>query len=413
MAFKRRTNEDYQGIIMTEKLAINGGLPTRKEFLPYGYHWIDEDDIKAVSDVLKNNLITQGPKVAEFEKLVSEYCNSKYAVAFSSGTAALHAASYTVGVSNGDEVITTPITFVADGNSVLFQGGKVKFADIKKDTYNIDSKKIKEKITSKTKAIIAVDYAGQPCDLDEINEIAEKHDLIVIEDACHALGAEYKKKKIGGLSDLTVFSFHPVKHITTGEGGMVLTNNKNYFEKLLLFRTHGITADPEKLQKNEGRWYYEMHYLGYNYRITDFQCALGISQFKKLEKFIEIRRNIVIRYNEAFKDLKEVITPFEKRDVKSAYHLYMIQLNLDRLKVDRRKVFDALRAENIGAHVHYIPIHLHPFYQEKFGYKKGDFPIAENYYKRALTLPLFPKMKDSDVIDVINAVKKVIFYYRK
>jgi UDP-4-amino-4,6-dideoxy-N-acetyl-beta-L-altrosamine transaminase len=358
-------------------------------------------------------LITQGLKVTEFEKLISNYCNSKYAVAFSSGTAALHAASYAAGVSDGDEIITTPITFVADANCALFLGGRVQFADIKHDTYNIDPEKIKENITSKTKAIIPVDYTGQPCDIDEINEIAEKNDLIVIEDACHAIGAEYKKNKIGGLSDLTVFSFHPVKHITTGEGGMVFTNHIDYYEKLMLFRTHGITKDADKLHNNEGGWYYEMQSLGYNYRITDFQCALGISQFKKLEKFIELRRNIVNRYNDAFKDLKEIVTPFEKRDVRSAYHIYIIQLNLKRLKVERRKIFDALRAENIGVHVHYIPVHLQPYYKEHFGYKRGDFPVAERYYDRVLTLPLFPKMDDQDVNDVIDAVKKVISHYRK
>jgi UDP-4-amino-4,6-dideoxy-N-acetyl-beta-L-altrosamine transaminase len=398
---------------MAETLTIDGGSPVRKEFLPYGHQWIDDDDIKAVSDVLKTDWITQGPKIAEFEKLIADYCNAKYAVAFSSGTAALHAAAFAAGISNGDEVITTPITFVADGNCVLFRRGKVKFADVKNNTYNIDPKKVRKQITSETKAIIPVDYTGQPYDIDEINDIAEEHNLIVIEDAAHAIGAEYKGKKAGGLTDLTIFSFHPVKNITTGEGGMVLTNDSDYYEKLKVFRTHGIIKDPEKMQKNEGGWYYEMHHLGYNYRLTDFQCALGISQFKKLEKFIKIRRNIAARYNEAFSELKEIITPYEKRDVKSTYHLYMIQLNLEMLKAGRKKIFDALRAENIGVHIHYIPVHLQPYYRKKFGYKKGDFPIAEEYYERAMTLPLFPKMNDKDVKDVINAVKKVIGYYRK
>ena len=398
---------------MPEKLATNRSKPTRKKYLPYGRQWIDNADIKAVTDVLKTNWITQGPKVAEFEKLISKYCKTKYAVAFSSGTAALHGASFAVGIAKSDEVITTPITFAADANCVLYQGGKVRFADIKKDTYNIDPNKIKKQITSKTKAIIPVDYTGQPCDLDEINNIAKKHDLVVIEDGCHALGAEYKKKKIGGLSDLTVFSFHPVKHITTGEGGMVLTNNKECYERMIQFRTHGITKDPKKLKKTEGDWYYEMQYLGYNYRLTDMQCALGISQFKKLEKFIKMRRDIVTKYNKAFSDVKEIITPFEKKDVKSAYHLYMIKLKLEKLKVGRQKIFDALRAENIGVHVHYIPVHLQPYYQKNFGFKKRDYPIAEDFYERALTLPLYPKMSAGDVNDVINAVKKVINYYRK
>lgn len=398
---------------MSEALAINGGNPVRKNFLPYSQQWIDEEDIKAVNDALKSDWITQGPKIVEFEKLVSKFCNVKYAVAFSSGTTALHAAAYSAGILKGDEAITSPITFAASANCVLYQGGNVVFADIKKDTYNIDPIEIKKKISSKTKVLIPVDYTGQPCDIDEINDIAEKNNLIVIEDASHAIGAEYKDKKVGGLSDLSVFSFHPVKHITTGEGGMVITNNKELFEKLQIFRTHGITKDPEKMKHNEGGWYYEMQHLGYNYRITDFQCALGISQFKKLNRFVKRRRDIVKKYNKAFDQSKEITIPYEKPDVKSSYHLYMIQLDFEMLKVNRRKIFDALRAENIGVHVHYIPVHLQPYYKQMFGYKKGDYPNAEEYYSNALTLPLFPKMKDSDVDDVINALDKVINFYRK
>jgi len=398
---------------MSNILAIDGGKPVRKNFLPYGQQWIDDSDIKAVSDVLKNDWITQGPKITEFEKLVSNYCNAKYAVAFSSGTAALHAATYSIDISKHDEVITTPITFAASGNCVLYQGGKVIFADIKKDTYNIDPLEVKKKINSKTKALIPVDYTGQPCDTDEINDIAKKNNLFVIEDASHAIGAKYKGKKVGGLSDLSVLSFHPVKLITTGEGGMVLTNNKELFEKLQIFRTHGITKDPKKMFKNEGGWYYEMQQLGYNYRITDFQCALGISQFKKLNGFVKRRREIIKKYNQAFKEYDEIIIPFEKSDVKSSYHLYMIQLKLKRLKVNRKKIFDALRAENIGVHVHYIPVHLQPYYKQIFDYKTGDFPIAEEFYSQALTLPLFPKMDENDVNDVIKAVEKVISFYRK
>ena len=398
---------------MSEKLAINGGKTIRKTFLPYGSQWIDKEDIKAVTDVLRSDWITQGSKIFEFEKLISKYCKAKYAVAFSSGTAALHGAAFAADVSKGDEIITTPITFAADANCALYQGGKAKFADIKKDTYNIDPVKIKKQITKKTKAIIPVDYTGQPCELDEINKIAKQNNLVVIEDASHAIGAEYKGKKVGGLSDLTVLSFHPVKHITTGEGGMVLTNKKKYYEKLILFRTHGITKDPKKLKKKDGDWYYEMQLLGYNYRITDFQCALGISQFKKLDKFIRKRREIVKKFNKAFQDIKELITPFEKPDVKSAYHLYMIQLNLEKLRVGRKKIFNSLRAENIGVHVHYIPVHLQPYYKKQFGYKKGDFPVAEEFYERAITLPIFPKMNEQDINDVIKAVKKVINYYRR
>jgi len=394
---------------MSEKLAICSGTPVRKEFLPYGHQWIDDEDIRAVTNILKSERLTQGPQVEEFEKNIAKYCNAKYAVAFSSGTAALHAATYAIGITKGDEVITTPITFAADGNCVLYRDGTVKFADIQKDTYNIDPLEIKKHVTPKTKAIIPVDFAGHPCDLDEICDIAADNNLVVIEDACHAIGSKYKGKKLGGLSELTVFSFHPVKTVTTGEGGMVLTNNEAYYKKLRLFRTHGITKDPKEMLKNDGEWYYEMHDLGYNYRITDMQCALGISQFKKIDKFIKRRREIVKQYNEAFSSIKEIITPYEKPDVFSAYHLYIVQL----LNIDRKKVFDALKAENIGVQVHYIPVHLQPYYQEKFGYKAGDFPIAEEFYKRALTLPMFPKMDDSDVNDVIHAVTKVLNYYRK
>jgi len=396
---------------MVEKLAIDGGKKTRKNFLPYASQWIDSSDIKAVTDALKADWITQGPKISEFEKLISTYCRAKYGVAFSSGTAALHGAAYAAGISKGDEIITSPITFAADGNCAIYQGGFVKFADIKEDTGNIDPNKIQKQITKKTKAILPVDYAGQPCDIDEINKIAKKNKLLVIQDSCHALGAEYKNKKVGSLADLNVLSFHPVKHITTGEGGMVLTNNEEFYEKLSMFRTHGITKDSKKLTKNQGAWYYEMQSLGYNYRITDFQCALGISQFKKLEKFVELRRKIAEKYNKEFQGMDEIITPFEKSNVKSSFHLYMIQLKLDKLKVDRKKIFDALRAENIGVHVHYIPVHLQPYYQKNFGYKKGDFPIAEKYYNQALTLPIFPKMNNEDLNDVITAVKKVINYY--
>ncbi len=391
-----------------EPLAIEGGVPVRAEPLPYGHQWIDGEDIASVVEALKGDRVTQGPRVDEFERKVAECCGAKYAVAVASGTAALHAACAVVGISNGDEAITTPITFAATANVIVHCGGKPVFADIRDDTLNIDPDEIRRRISPRTKVILPVDFAGHPADLDEIKAIAKERNLIVIEDACHALGAEYKGRKIGSLSDMTVFSFHPVKHITTGEGGMILTDNEAPYHKLRALRHHGIVYEP-----SQGPWYYEIHQPGYNYRVTDFQCALGASQMKKLDYFIRRRREIAARYNEAFSKMEEVITPFEEHSVKAVYHIYVIQLETERLKAGRREVFEALRAENIGVNVHYMPLHLHPFYRNKFGYRAGDYPKAEGYYNRAITLPVFPIMSDRDIADVIEAVKKVVTYYRR
>ena len=379
--------------------------------IPYGHQWIDEEDIKAVIEVLRSDWITQGPKVTEFEEGFARYVRAKYAVAVSSGTAALHSACFAAGITKGDEVITTPITFVASANCVLYQGGTPVFADINADTLNIDPIEIKKKITKKTKAIIPVDFTGLPADLEAIQKIAKENNLIVIEDASHALGATYKGSKIGSISDMTVFSFHPVKHITTGEGGMVTTNSRGYYERLKLFRTHGITRDTDA--NLSCPWYYEMRGLGYNYRITDFQCALGLSQLKKIDKFIKRRRGIAYEYHDRFRLIPEITIPiYYTGRSDSAWHLYVIQLNLGRLKVGRMEVFEALRAENIGVNVHYIPVHLQPYYQKRFGYKFGDFPNAEDYYEGAITLPIFPEMSDKDIDGVIEAVKGVINYYK-
>ncbi|THD17773.1 UDP-4-amino-4,6-dideoxy-N-acetyl-beta-L-altrosamine transaminase [Anoxybacillus ayderensis] len=386
--------------------------PIRQSYLPYGKQWIDEEDIEAVVEVLKGDYLTTGPYISKFEQAVAQYVGAKYAVAFSNGTAALHGACFAAGIGQGDEVITTPMTFAASANCVLYQGGIPVFADIDEKTYNIDPNKIEEKITNKTKAIIPVDFTGQPVELDRILEIARKHSLVVIEDAAHALGATYKGRKIGSISDMTMFSFHPVKHITSGEGGVITTNNEEYYEKLLQFRSHGITRDKEKLKEYHGPWYYEMQFLGYNYRMTDIQAALGTSQLKKIDQFIALRRKYVAMYNEAFKDMNEIITPFQHKDGDSSWHLYMIRLKLDKLTASRREIFEALQQQNIGVNVHYIPIHLQPYYQQ-LGYKKGMCPNAEKLYEEVITLPLFPAMNEKDVNDVIKAVKRTIDYYKK
>ncbi|MEH7191132.1 UDP-4-amino-4,6-dideoxy-N-acetyl-beta-L-altrosamine transaminase [Bacillus toyonensis] len=391
-------------------LGIHGGKPVRETYLPYGQQQIDEYDIQAVVDVLKGDFLTTGPMVQQFEGAIAKYAGAKYAVSFSNGTAALHAACYAAGITEGDEVITTPMTFVASANCILYQGGKPIFADIDNETYNISPKSIEEKITNKTKAIIPVHFTGQPVELNAIQKIAKENNLIIIEDAAHALGATYKNKKIGSIGDMTMFSFHPVKHITTGEGGVITTNNPLFYEKLIQFRTHGIERNPQKLLENHGSWYYEMQFLGYNYRLTDIQAALGLSQLSKLDSFIKIRKKYVDIYNKEFSSLSEIIIPKQLPQTSSSWHLYIIRLNTKLLKCNRKEVYEALQRENIGVNVHYIPVHLQPFYQ-KLGFEKGICPQAENVYEEIITLPLFPKMTEADVWDVIQAVRKVLSFY--
>lgn len=390
--------------------AICGGEPVRQEFLPYARQSVDESDIAAVVEVLCSPFLTTGPKIQEFEQKFADYVEAKYAVAVASGTAALHAAVFAAGINPGDEVITTPMTFAASANCVLYRGGRVVFADIDPQTYNIDPEDIARKITERTKAIIPVDYTGQPARLDVIKKIAAEFNLPVIEDAAHALGAAYQGQKVGSISDLTTFSFHPVKHITTGEGGMVTTNDPGLYERLLLFRNHGITRDKRLLMENHGLWYYEQQALGYNYRITDCQAALGISQLAKSEMFLAVRRRYAGIYTEAFKDLPGVIVPWQAEDVRSSWHLYVLQLELEKLKAGRKEIFEAMLAENIGVNVHYIPVYLHPYYQS-LGYRPGLCPEAEKLYERMLTLPLFPGMTEGDVEDVIKALSKVVTYF--
>jgi perosamine synthetase len=392
---------------------FNMGTKTiRGNYLPYGRQWIDEEDIQSVVNVLKGDYLTTGPAVGEFEKAVASYVGAKYAVAFSNGTAALHGACFAAGIGEGDEVITTPMTFAASSNCVLYQGGKPVFADIDSKTYNIDPIKVEELINENTKAIIPVHFTGQPVAIDEIHKLAKKHNLVVIEDAAHALGATYKGEKIGSLSDMTMFSFHPVKHITSGEGGIITTNNEEYYQKLLQFRSHGITREPDKLIENHGPWYYEMQFLGFNYRMTDIQAALGTSQLKKIDKFVDLRKKYISIYNEAFKEINEVQTPYQDQYGSSSWHLYIIRLDLDKLLGSRKEIFEALLNENIGVNVHYLPVHLLPYYSQ-LGYKRGICPNAENLYEEIITLPLFPAMTEEDIMDVIAAVNKVINNYRK
>ncbi|HEX3352462.1 MAG TPA: UDP-4-amino-4,6-dideoxy-N-acetyl-beta-L-altrosamine transaminase [Terriglobales bacterium] len=392
-------------------LALHGGSPVREKFLPYGHQSINEADIEAVVETLRSDWLTTGPKVAEFEEAFAARTGARYAVSFSSGTAALHAAVFTAGLTAGDEAVTTPLSFVATANCVLYQNATPVFADISADTLNLDPERAAEAITPRTRAILPVDYAGHPADLTRILELADRHRLVLIEDASHALGAEFKSNQVGSLAHMTVFSFHPVKHITTGEGGIVTTGNQRFAETLRRFRNHGISSDARQRQA-AGQWHYEMVLLGFNYRLSDIACALGIRQLKSLDANLARRREIAARYTAAFLELPEIIPPTVRDDVNPAWHLYPIRLDLGKLKADRGQVFRALRAENIGVNVHYIPIHRHPYYVERFGDRGGEFPVAENAYERLISIPMFHGMCDQDVRDVIDAVAKVVCHFR-
>lgn len=373
------------------------------KYIPYGRQWIDEDDIQAVTEVLRSDFLTTGPRISEFEQCVAGYTGAKYGVAVSNGTAALHIACMAAGIGPGDEVITTAVTFVASANCILYCGAVPVFADIDARTYNIDPQDIRRKITPRTKAVIAVHLAGQPCDMDEIHKIAEEYGLLVIEDAAHALGSEYRGKKIGSLSDMTTFSFHPVKPITSGEGGMVMTDDENLYRKLLMLRSHGITKDEAFMESCEGAWYYEQQFLGYNYRITDIQCALGISQMKKIDIFLDKRRKLAERYDKAFKNCSDIITPYQMEGTHSGWHLYIIRI----LQHDRRAVFDKLRENGFGVNVHYIPVYRQPYYR-KHGYEGICCENAENLYRQMISLPLFPQLSYEDQDRVTECVKKIL-----
>ena len=400
--------------IKLETLAIHGGSPVRESLLPYGRQSLDDADIRAVVEVLKSDWLTTGPKVGEFEERFAAWVGARHAVSFSSGTAALHGAAFAAGLEAGDEAITTPMTFCATANCILYQGATPVFADISPDTLNLDPKEVSKKISARTKAIFAVDYAGHPAALDELGQLAETQvpqgrSPLLIEDACHALGAEYRGKRVGAIADMTVFSFHPVKHLTTGEGGMVTTNDARLAETLRRFRNHGISSEARQRQE-AGQWFYEMVLLGFNYRLTEIACALGLSQLERLDANLARRREIAAQYGEAFRDLPAIVIPAVREDVNPAWHLYPIRLKLEMLAVGRGEIFQALRAENIGVNVHYIPVHQHPYYRER-SKSKESYPVTERAYERLISLPMFHSMTVQDVEDVIHALLKVVTHY--
>lgn len=396
-----------------EKPAIAGGKPVRETKIYYGHQYIDEDDIQAVVDVLRSDYLTCGPKIGELERKLCELTGARYAVVCSNGTAALHIAALSAGVGEGDEVITTPITFAASANCALYCGARPVFVDIDPETYNIDPRKVEAAITPRTKAVVAVDYTGQSADLEPLLKICREHNLTLIEDGAHVIGTRYKGQMNGSIADMTMFSFHPVKTVTGGEGGVILTNEEALYQKLLLFRSHGITRDRAQMEHEpDGPWYYEQVALGYNYRMTDMQAALIISQLDKLPVFVKRRKEIVARYNEAFARLPELFVQQEIPESDTTRHLYILRIVPERLKIDRKQFFEALEAENVCCNVHYIPVYYFPYY-EKLGYRKGLCPNAEKLYEEIITLPLYYAMSDADVESVIEAVTKIVVYFRK
>ncbi len=411
--FNVHLNSDVNNTTSNSSLAIDGGSPVRDSFLPYAMHWIGEEEKEEVLSVLNSNWLTTGPKVKQFEEDVARYVGTKYAIAVNSGTAALHCCLAALDIKPGDEVITTPFTFLATANAIIYLGGTPILADIDEKTYNISPSEIRKKITPRTKAIIPVHYGGLPCEMDEILNIAREFNLKVIEDAAHALSAEYNGKRIGSLGDATIFSFHPVKNITTAEGGMIVTNNPEIAKYCIMHRTHGITKEAMERYGKNADWMYDMQRIGYRYNMTEFQAALGVAQLRKLESFQRRREEIANRYDQEFSQMFGIILPPRQSNLKTAWHLYPLRLQSGFLAVDRNQIIKSLKAENIGVNVHYIPLHLHTYYQKRYGFVKGDFPVAEKVYDSILTIPLFPKMSDEDVNDVITAFKKVFSHYQK
>ena len=396
---------------MSPELALRGGSPIRSTLLPYGRQKIDQEEVDSVIRVLRSEWLTSGPMTEEFEQAFADFVGIEFAVAVSSGTAALHTAVHALDICAEEEVIVPAMTFAATANCVVFEDAKPVFVDVDPKTLLIDPHRVEEQISSRTRAIIAVDYAGQPCDYAALTKLADQHGLTLLADACHSMGARYKGRTVGSLAELSAFSLHPVKHITTGEGGLITTANPTLAEKMRRFRNHGIAQD-HRQRAEAGSWFYEMTDLGYNYRLTDFQSALGISQLNKLRKWLEIRQRIAGEYDAAFADLPAITPLHTVQALSHAHHLYVVQLEPSRLKCDRKEIFAALRAEGIGVNVHYIPVHLHPYYRANFGTKAGMCPVAEAAYQRILSLPIFPSMSDRDVRDVVEAVKKVVSAYQ-
>lgn len=386
--------------VVNTSAKTNGAVP---EMIPYAQPLIDQADMDAVCDVLQSSWLTTGPKVDEFEAEFAKYCATDCAVALSSGTAALHAAMMALDIREGDEVIVPAITFVATANCVLFRGATPVFADIEPDTLLANVQDINCKVTSKTKAIIAVDYAGQPADWPALKQLSYQYKIPLVADSCHSLGATFGDKPVGQLADINCFSTHAIKAIATGEGGVVTTDNENYAAKIRSFRNHGINTTPLE-RESQGAWHYEMQELGYNYRLSDIQCALGISQLKKLEQWIARRTQIAHQYDEAFKGIESIEPLVRKFDRQHAYHLYVIRLDLNRLSVDRDTFIGALRSQGIGANVHYPPVYLHPYYRNQFGFKPGYCPHAEHAFDQIISLPMYPGLSDQQVDRVISAV---------
>lgn len=382
--------------------------PPRKSFLPAFRHTIGEEEIAEVVDTLRSDWITTGPRTHDFEDQFKEYVGCDHAVAVNSCTAAMHLSLIAAGIGRGHEVITTPFTFAATAEVIIHQQAKPVFVDIEPDTYNIDSSKIEEKISERTRAIMPVHYAGHPCEMHTILQVADQHRLKVVEDAAHAFGAAINNTMIGSLGDATCFSFYATKAITTGEGGMVTTNDDRLAENIRLLSLHGLSKDAWKRYSHEGTWYYDIICPGYKYNMMDVQAAIGIHQLKRAPEMQKRREEIARKYTKALRTIPEITLPRIKKNVRHAWHLYPILINADLLSISRNGFIDVLKSENIGTSVHFIPLHLHPYYQRTYGYKRGDFPVAESAFDRTVSLPIYPRMSENDVDDVIASVRKVV-----